>query len=228
MSHQEQNRPSTHFFLLICNIRKSPPCLSAKTTPSNCSNNLPEALQSTNGCCVLASSPSPRRQAVAFRDLPRYALHPGAARHPFTWPWAAMGPGRQLPAVSPKFPNVTHQAQNRPSTHFSLLMCNIRKTPTCLPPPGSSSGRQLLTRRQASEQIHLPHSPSLYISPRHPTVEGAGICPHYPRSTPSQHLQRHPTVEGDFVYGKPGRINAPTQKQSAERAAHRARRSALL
>ena len=45
------------------------------------------------------------------------------------------------------------------------------------------------------------------------------ICPHYPRSTPSQHLQRHPTVEGDFVYGNPGRINAHTQKQSAERAA---------
>ena len=50
-------------------------------------------------------------------------------------------------------------------------------------------------------------------------VEGAGFCPHYPRSTPSQRLLRHPTVEGDFVFGNPGRINAHTQKQSAERTA---------
>ena len=45
----------------------------------------------------------------AFRDLPRYALHPGAKRHPFTWPWAAMGPGRHMPASYQFFP-----------------MCNIR------------------------------------------------------------------------------------------------------
>ena len=69
------------------------------------------------------------------------------------------------------------------------------------------------------EQNHLPRYPLPDWPTAWPTVEGAGFCPHYPRSTPSQRLQRHPTVEGDFVFGNPGRINAHTQKQSAERAA---------
>ena len=69
------------------------------------------------------------------------------------------------------------------------------------------------------EQNHLPRYPLPDWPTAWPTVEGAGFCPHYPRSTPSQRLQRHPTVEGDFVFGNPGRINAHTQKQSAERTA---------
>ena len=32
---------------------------------------------------------------------PSASLHPGASRHPFTWPWAAMGLGGQLPAGHP-------------------------------------------------------------------------------------------------------------------------------
>ena len=69
------------------------------------------------------------------------------------------------------------------------------------------------------EQNHLPRYPLPDWPTAWPTVEGAGICPHYPRSTPSHILLRHPTVEGDFVFGNPGRINAHTQKQSAERTA---------
>ena len=69
------------------------------------------------------------------------------------------------------------------------------------------------------EQNHLPRYPLPDWPTAWPTVEGAGFCPHYPRSTPSHILLRHPTVEGDFVFGNPGRINAHTQKQSAERAA---------
>ena len=69
------------------------------------------------------------------------------------------------------------------------------------------------------EQNHLPRYPLPDWPTAWPTVEGAGFCPHYPRSTPSHILLRHPTVEGDFVFGNPGRINAHTQKQSAERTA---------
>ncbi len=48
-----------------------------------------------------------RRCAAAGREAaalqrPSASLHPGATRHPFTWPWAAMGPGGySLPACQP-------------------------------------------------------------------------------------------------------------------------------
>ena len=46
-------------------------------------------------------------------------------------PEGGTGSRRAQPAGSQKYPNVTHQARKRPSTHFSLLILHIRKTVPC-------------------------------------------------------------------------------------------------
>ena len=73
----------------------------------------------------------------AFRDLPRYALHPGAKRHPFTWPWAAMGPGRHMPASYQFFPMCNIRSKIALSRTFpSSCVTSGSPQPAPQPPPG--------------------------------------------------------------------------------------------
>ena len=72
-----------------------------------------------------------RRLAAALQNR-LASLDPTAdAVPPLMVPRVAQVLGGQLPAVFPKYPNVSHQEQNRPLTHFSLLISHIRKTPPC-------------------------------------------------------------------------------------------------
>ena len=47
----------------------------------------------------------------------------------------------RLPASLPLFPNLSHQVRKRPLTHFSRLMCHIRKTTTCPTQPSRPHSR---------------------------------------------------------------------------------------
>ena len=72
----------------------------------------------------------------AFRDLQRYALHPGAKRHPFTWPWAAMGPGRHMPASYQFFPMCNIRSKIALSRTFpSSCVTSGSPQPAPQPPP---------------------------------------------------------------------------------------------
>ena len=104
VSHQEQNRPLTHLYLLISHIRKTPPCPTAISRPHS---GIPDM-----------SHQEQNRSLTHFFLL---ILH---IRKPLTCPTAISRP-------HPRIPDVSHQAQNRPLTHFSLLTLHIRKPLTC-------------------------------------------------------------------------------------------------
>ena len=85
-------------------------------------------------CPVVCFAGTPVAIAITVRlrlcpPKPSASLHPGASRHPFTWPWAAMGPGRHLPAGSP----------------VVFRKCHIRSKnalPHTFPTPSYTSGKR--------------------------------------------------------------------------------------
>ncbi len=69
-----------------------------------------------------------------------------------------------LPALStlhstphPRFPHLSHREQNRPPTHFSLLILHIRKPPTCPTLPSTPHPRfpHLSHREQNRPPTHF-------------------------------------------------------------------------
>ena len=73
---------------------------------------------------------------------------------PLMVPRVAQVLGGQLPAVSPKYPNVSHQEQNHTSSHFYLLICNIgaitlRKSKAQSEPPIELGSALCFSRRRS-------------------------------------------------------------------------------
>ena len=132
VSHREPNRPPTHFFLLMCNIRKTPTC---PTRPS---------------------VPHPRIPDVSHREPNRPPTHffllMSNIRKTPTCPTRPSVP-------HPRIPHVSHREQNHHSTHFSLLMFNIRKTINLPHITGRPSAQSV---RQSHLLYELSFSPSLY------------------------------------------------------------------
>ena len=86
----------------------------------------------TEVCPVVYFAGTPVAIAISVRlrlcpPKPSASLHPGASRHPFTWPWAAMGSGgHSLQPSSFRFDCIDSPECALSSLLPVFLTCNVR------------------------------------------------------------------------------------------------------
>ena len=102
-------------------------------------------------CPVVCFAGTPVAIAISVRlrlcpPKPSASLHPGASRHPFTWPWAAMGSGgHSLQPSSFRFDCIDSPECALSSLLPVFLTCNVRMKIGL--PRRFSSGRVTLGRK---------------------------------------------------------------------------------
>ena len=114
-------------------------------------------------CPVVCFAGTPVAIAISVRlrlcpPKPSASLHPGALRHPFTWPWAAMGSGgHSLQPSSFRFDCIDSPECALSSLLPVFLTCNVGMKIGI--PRRFSSGRVTLGICQTAFQALLWHNP---------------------------------------------------------------------